>query len=373
VRYVSTDLDSEGKGVINGVVTNLNASTSYDFILPRLNINAELTEDTVLRAGIGKDIRRPAFDKLSPSASFGASASSAVTVGNPDLVPEENWSYDLSLEHYFSPSAFVSVGLFHKERDNLHVNVEEAPAEPIGAGGQIERDTTAPCEGGGIYNPNVPWENFNVFSSVQGVDGICVARKTTLNSSGTETQTGIELAAQYDLSEFEDKLGWASGFGVIANYTYQEAGGGLETYDYGSNDINTILGRNGGDADGSTATTADDIVSHRKTLQKLSENSYNITLFYDKHDLNVRMRYTWRDAFVEELGRHRFNIPPVVGARGQLNLSVSYDINETYNVGIEGINLTQEDRIRWCFNENTLLCEQSLTDRRVTLGLTAKF
>jgi outer membrane receptor protein involved in Fe transport len=85
------------------------------------------------------------------------------------------------------------------------------------------------------------------------------------------------------------------------------------------------------------------------------------------------MRYTWRDAFVEELGRHRFNIPPVVGARGQLNLSVSYDINETYNVGIEGINLTQEDRIRWCFNENTLLCEQSLTDRRVTLGLTAKF
>ena len=114
------------------------------------------------------------------------------------------------------------------------------------------------------------------------------------------------------------------------------------------------------------------VVTERITLDKLSENAYNITLFYDKHDLSVRMRYTWRDAFTETLNRMRFNIPPVVGARGQLNMSVSYDINEHFSVGIEGVNLTQDDRTRWCFNENTLLCEQSLTDRRVTLGITGK-
>ena len=37
---------------------------------------------------------------------------------------------------------------------------------------------------------------------------------------------GIELAFQYDLAEFEDRLGWASGFGVLANYTKQEFSGG---------------------------------------------------------------------------------------------------------------------------------------------------
>lgn len=379
-RYVTTDLNSLGNNLINGEVTQSEASTSYDFILPRFNINAEVFDGTFVRAGIGKDIRRPDFDDLSTSATFPTGANAAVTVGNPGLEPEEIWSADLSIEHYISSSAFVSVGLFYKERKNLHVLQEESPAEPIGPGGQIERDTTAPCEDGGIYNPNVAWENFGVWSSVEGTDGICVARRSTLNAEGTETQRGIEIAGQYDLSEFEDELGWASGFGVIANYTFQKAGGGLETFDLPTSDsqaakgifnaIDQITGRT--DYNNSTPTTADDTVSKRAELEDLSENAYNITLFYDKYDWSVRMRYTWRDSFVERLGRNRFNIPPVVGARGQLNMSVSYDINEHFTVGVEGVNLTQDDRTRWCFNEGTLLCEQSLTDRRITLGVTAK-
>ncbi len=370
VRYVATDLQSNGTSEVNGVVTPSTETTDYSFVLPRLNINAELSEDVMLRAGIGKDIRRPNFDSLSTSATFGTSASGTVNVGNPALEPEQIWSYDLSLEYYFSPASFVSVGLFHKERTDLITSIQDEPAEPIGATGQIERDVTAPCEGGGIFNPNVPPENYNVFSSRTDTQGICVAKRSQINANGTETQSGIELAAQYDLSGYEDELGWASGFGVIANYTYQESGAALDEFRSASGAINQILGRT--DTDNSTPTLADDVVTERITLDKLSENAYNITLFYDKHDLSVRMRYTWRDAFTETLNRMRFNIPPVVGARGQLNMSVSYDINEHFSVGIEGVNLTQDDRTRWCFNENTLLCEQSLTDRRVTLGITGK-
>ncbi|MBR9908822.1 MAG: TonB-dependent receptor [Gammaproteobacteria bacterium] len=370
VRYVATDLESDGKSEVNGVVTPSTESASYDFLLPRLNINAELSEDLLLRAGIGKDIRRPDFDSLSTSATFGSSASGTVSVGNPGLEPEQIWSYDLSLEYYFSPSSFVSVGLFHKERTDLITSIRDEPAEPIGPTGQIERDVTAPCEDGGIFNPNVPPENYNVFSSRTDTQGICVARQSQINASGTETQTGIELAFQYDLAEFEDKLGWASGFGVLANYTYQESGGGLDEFRMGSNAINEILGRT--DADNSTATLADDVVTERITLDKLSENAYNITLFYEKYDLSVRMRYTWRDSFTETLNAMRFNLPPVVGARGQLNLGISYDINEMFTVSMDGVNLTKEDRTRWCFNENTLLCEQSLADRRISVGLTIR-
>jgi TonB-dependent receptor len=369
-RYVSTSLTSLGTSEINGVVTERVENADYDFVLPRLNISAELSEEMIVRLGIGKDIRRPNFDALSTSANFGASPTGTVVIGNPGLEPEQVWSYDLSLEYYFSNSSFVSVGLFHKERTDLFTPIQEEPAEPIGASGQIERDTTEPCEGGGIYNPNVPWESFNVFSSVEGIDGICVASRTTVNASGKETQTGLELAAQYDLSEFEDELGWASGFGIIANYTYQRSGEALDTFRSASGAINEILGRT--DTDNSTPTLDDDVVTERATLPRLSENAYNFTLFYDKHDLSVRMRYTYRDAFNEVLNRMRFNLPPIVGARGQLNMSVNYDINDKYTVGLEGVNLTREDRTRWCFNENTLLCEQSLTDRRITLSLTGK-
>ncbi|TLU65859.1 TonB-dependent receptor [Thalassotalea litorea] len=370
VRYVVTDIESTGTSEVNGVVTPSVESSDYDFVLPRFNIVAELTDGLLLRGGIGKDIRRPNFDSLSTSATFGSSASGTVNVGNPALQPEQIWSYDLSLEYYLSSSSFVSIGLFHKERTDLITSIQDEPAEPIGPTGQIERDVIAPCEEGGIFNPNVPAENYNVFSSRTDTTGICVAKRSQINASGTETQSGIELAAQYDLSEYEEQLGWASGFGVIANYTYQESGAALDEFRSASGAINEILGRT--DTDNSTATLADDVVTERITLDDLSENAYNFTLFYDKYDLSARIRYTWRDSFTETLNRMRFNLPPVIGERGQLNMSVGYSINEHVSVGIEGVNLTQEDRTRWCFNEGTLLCEQSLTDRRVTLGVTVK-
>lgn len=370
LRYVSTDIDSRGTSEINGVITPSNESSSYSFLLPRFNVAAELTDQIILRAGIGKDIRRPNFDSLSTSTTFGASASGVVNVGNPALEPEQIWSYDLSMEYYFTNSSFVSIGAFHKERKDLITRIQDQPAEPIGETGQIERDVTAPCENGGIFNPNVPAENYNVFSSRTDTTGICVIKSSQINASGTETQTGIEIAGQYDLSEYEDELGWASGFGVIANYTYQESGEGLTEFRDATNPINQVLGRT--DTDNSTPTLADDVLSERVTLDNLSENAYNFTLFYDKYDLSVRMRYTWRDAFRQSANVMRFNLPAVIGSRGQLNMSVNYDINEMVSVGVEGVNLTREDRTKWCFNEDTLLCEQSLTDRRVTFGVTVK-
>lgn len=377
VRYVNTDLTSFGTSLGEADATTGEANiipstvnTSYDFILPRFNLVAELSEDFYVRAGIAQDIRRPNFDSLSTSTSFSPSPSSVVRVGNPELVPEKIWSYDLSFEYYFTPSSLISLGLFHKDRKDLITRIQDEPDEPIGPTGQIERDVTAPCEGGGIFNPTVPPENFNVFSSRTDVTGICVARQTQINANGSETQSGIELTAQYDLAEFEDSLGWASGFGIIANYTYQKSGASLKSFHNGSAAINQILGRT--DVDNSTATLDDDVVTQRIVLDDLSENAYNITLFYDKYDLNVRMRYTWRDAYTQTENVMRFDIPPVIGSRGQLNASVGYDINDKVSVGLEGVNLTREDSTKWCFNEGTLLCEQDITDRRVTLGVTVK-
>ena len=369
IRYVTTEQEAIGNSVVGDEVTRNSAQSDYDYVLPRFNLVAELTDDFVVRAGIGKDLRRPNFNSLSTSANFPTSVTGRVTIGNPNLEPETVWSYDLSAEYYFSPSSFVSVGLFHKERDNLITTITSEPAEPIGASGQVEREQDPTCPGGGIFNPNVPAENFNVFST-STTDGICVVSSRPINADGTETQSGIEIAGQFDLSEYEDTLGWASGFGVIANYTYQESGEGLTDFRTATSAINQILGRT--DTDNSTATLADDVVTQRITLDDLSENSYNFTLFYDKHDLNVRLRYTYRDAFTETLNRMRFSLPPVVGARGQLNMSIGYELNDMVTIGVEGVNLTREDRTRWCFNENTLLCEQSLSDRRMTVGISVK-
>ena len=60
--------------------------------------------------------------------------------------------------------------------------------------------------------------------------GVCVPVIRGLNVAGETTQTGVEVAFQHDLSGWEDRIGWASGFGFIGNFTYQEAGGDVQDY-----------------------------------------------------------------------------------------------------------------------------------------------
>jgi len=368
VRYVSTDVDSNGNNVANGVVTGVTESSSYDFWLPRFNVVAEPMEDLLIRGGIGRDIRRPNFNQQSISIAFGGSAGQAVNLGNPALSPETVWSYDLSGEYYLSKSSLISVGVFHKERTDIFGQVLEQPREFL-EGGQVNREIDPSCPGGGIFNPIV---DRNVFSSVQG-DGLCVALAQQVNIAGETSQSGLELGFQYDFSGWEDTLGWASGFGVIANYTYQESSD-LNQFIQGNGDggaLNQILGRT--DTDNSTDTLADDVVTQRRRLPNLSEDSYNLTAFYDKFGVNARLRYTWRSKYDSTENSVSFGLPRIIGERGQLNGSLNYALDNGITVGIEGVNLLREDRPEWCVNEGALLCDQGLTDRRIVGGVSYTF
>ena len=356
VRYVGSRLSSVGNTVANGVATGqIVEKSSYDYFLPRLNLVIEPREDFLVRAGIAKDIRRPDFDDLSTSASFGTSANAVVPVGNPGLKPESVWSYDLSAEYYFAPSSIISIGLFHKSRSNLFALVQEDPAPNL-IDGQLNIDITPPCEQGGIFNPIA---NRNINNPIQGT-GICVPFATTINVGGSTTQTGVELAFQYDLSGWEDKLGWASGFGFIGNYTYQRTGASDPEYRDadGPRGVFTGLGISG----------AQQIIA----LTNLSKRAYNATLFYEKYGLSARLRYTWRSSYVSD-DTFFFGLPRINGDRGQLNVSLGYAINDNFSVGIEGINLTREDANQYCVNNGALLCFQGLTDRRITAGVSVKF
>ena len=362
VRWIDTTVSSTGNTVAQGNVTQTTTEEGYNFLLPRLNVVADVTDDIVLRGGISRDIRRPSFNTLSTSVSFGTGSNSVVSVGNPALSPESVWSYDLAAEWYFSPASIFSIGVFHKDRTNLFTSLQEDPPTNV-QDGVINIDVTPPCEGGGIFNPIA---DRNINSPIEGV-GICVPFSTTVNGEGTFTQTGIEVAFQHDLSEWEDRLGWASGFGVIANYTYQKPGG--DAQDFASN-FRTIGGNRRVFQELGVAEPLQQIVQ-----PNLSRNAYNATLFYDKYGLNARARYTWRSAFTLPASVESFKVgAPLINARrGQLNASVSYDINDNINVGVEGINILQGDQEQFCVSENTLLCFNGFTDRRIIGGVNLRF
>jgi TonB-dependent receptor len=357
-RYLETDVSSVGNTVTNNVATPTTTKGSYDFVLPRLNLVADVHEDVVVRLGWGQDIRRPDFDDLSTSFSFSTSPNPAVVLGNPNLEPEEVTSFDISAEWYFAPGSVASIGYFHKKRTGLFTRQQDDPFEDPVTG---YRDITDPCEQGGIFNPIA---DINVFGPVPGV-GVCVPVATTINGAGDNTQKGFELAFQYDLARFENELGWASGFGFLANYTKQEFSGGEEFWGATSRAA-TVFASNG-------ATN----VGLRTTELDLSENAYNLTLYYEKYDLSARMRYTWREAYRSEdfgsTSSYPWGFPVVQDDRGQLNASVSYAVNENLNVGVEAVNITESDVDQYCVNEGALLCYQGLTDRRVTFGASYRF
>ena len=362
VRYIDTSIDSTGFGPedASGNRSLATTSGSYDFVLPRLNIVADLTEDLVLRFGYGQDIRRAGFNSLTSSFRFDTSENASVSLGNPGLEPEEITALDLSLEWYFAEAAVASIGYFKKERTNIFGQDFEGAALTADGSGGFLRETDPNCPGGGIFNPEViP----NVLGD-PNQPGLCVDFTRPGNDPDTTTQSGFEFAFQYDLSSFEDDLGWASGFGALANFTIQDFSGGSVEDCTSGRGLN-VLG---------------DLCIDRGLLD-FSETAYNFTLYYEKFGLSARMRYTWREAFrtndfgggANTSGSSTLSFPVVTADRGQLNASVNYDVTDKLNVGIEAVNLTEETIDQYCVNDNALLCFVGIPDRRITIGASYRF
>ena len=323
---------------------------------------ADVSDEVLIRFGYTTDIRRPNFNDLNTAFEFDNQENSVVALGNPGLEPEEVESLDLSVEWYFAPSSVVSIGYFKKDRTNIFgVDFEGALLipEPNNPGG-LARETDPSCPGGGIYNPNViP----NVLGDPTTM-GLCVDLTRPGNDPATTTVDGIEIAFQYDLSSFEDSLGWASGFGMIFNYTKQDFSGG-SVEDCTSGRGLQILGP----------------VCKERGLLDFSEDAYNLTLYYEKHNLSARMRYTWRESFYTQdfaagantSGSSTFSFPVYTLDRAQLNASINYYINDNLNVGIEAVNLTEEPIYQHCVAETGPLCFAGYPDRRIVFGGSYRF
>ena len=370
LRYVDTTLASTGYLPDDGSGNPRELNTTkgdYSFLLPRLNLIAQPTEDLLVRFGFGKDIRRPEFDRVRTGFSFDPSENAAVELGNPGLRPEEVTSFDLSVEWYFAPGALASIGYFEKNRTDIFGEDFEGAVIRTGptdegfvTTGGLSRETNEPCTTG-IFNPIV------VPNQLGDPDrlGMCVDFTIPGNDPANTTQSGIELTFQYDLAEFEDKLGWASGFGFLANYTMQDFSGG-SAEDCTSGRGEQVLGPD---------------ICQLRGLLDFSEDAYNFTLFYEKYGLSARMRYTWRDTFrtqdyaggANTSGSSTFSFPVNTLDRSQLNASVVYAVTDNLDLSLEAVNLTEEPIYQHCVAPKGPLCFVGLPDRRIIVGAAYRF
>jgi len=361
LRYVQTDADSTAFGPEDaaGNRSLQTVSNDYDFFLPRINLAIRPNDQFVIRGSYTQDIRRPDFNDLNSAFTFDPSENAAVALGAPGLDPEEVDSFDIGVEWYFQPGSVLSIGYFNKERTRIIRNQFEGALLTADGTGGFLRETDPTCPGGGVFNPDViP----NVLGD-PNTFGLCVDFNQLQNDPNKTTQEGIEVAFQYDLAQFEDRLGWASGFGFLGNYTWQQFSGDSLADETSGRGL-TVLGPQ----------------SIEQGLLDFSENAFNTTLYYEKYGISARFRYTWREAFrtndfaggANTSGSSTFSFPVVTDDRGQLNASISYTYRDKYTFGVEAVNLTESEIVQNCVTGSGPVCFVGFPDRRIVFGVSAR-
>ncbi|GAC07294.1 TonB-dependent receptor [Paraglaciecola chathamensis] len=295
--------------VVRGPASEIEIENDYTNFLPSANFKLELTDEMILRFGYSETITRPTLTALGVGNSFGGrSFAPTSTGGNPELEAFESTNYDISYEWYFSDVGFFGAAFFRKEFEQF-----------------IETQT--------LLIPNdVTFDN----GETRSVD----FEDTRQRNGEKGSINGFEVAGQY---AFDHLPGFWSGFGLGANFTYVES----------DIDRSVASGAQGCDYNG------------------LSPRSYNINGFYQKDGFQARIAYNYRAAFLVQCfdeqaqPRHREEY-------GQLDMQVSYDINEMLQVFVEGVNLTNEQTRDYSIFNNRFLNYRE-TGARYSVGVRATF
>jgi len=352
LRWEETDVTSSALvPVVTGITWNSNNEFAlvnqgedyttlfgkYDYVLPSLDFNVELTEDIIVRFGYSETIGRPNWNQIQGGQVLTEARrgnDSRGSQGNPALLPLESTNLDLSVEWYYGDGSYLSVAYFDKSIDN-YVSETVVFETPFNLPHPTEgaRFAEADAATGGIGDlaairqyifenyantPEVTITGTNpdgtfqgTIAGVAGEDPAAVFQITTQTNAAKSGVDGWELALQHFFGD--------TGFGVSANYTIVDAD---DTYN------NTLV-----DAGGFPVA--------QFAIEGIS-NSANLIGFFENDQWSTRIAYNWRDEYLTNRNFAGQVNPEYVEAYGQWDANVSYIVNDQLTVTLEGINITDE-------------------------------
>ncbi|MBU3021266.1 TonB-dependent receptor [Aestuariibacter sp. A3R04] len=335
---------------------------SYENILPSLNLNYAFSDEFVGRLAVSKTMTRPEIDLLRPGykvteGSYWGSGNlnvGRVDMYNTQLEPLESNNLDVSIEWYFNETSMLSVAYFRKDMSNFtdrettlsHINSVRDPASAPESGDDLillddgSADALANC------HPIRATTEFAYLASdpttFSGNPSDSCANMTvtkTVNAKDAKIE-GLEIGyiQTYDfIPELLDLPEWTGGFGVSANYTYQQSEYESE---YSSINPNLLL---------PSYPVAD-----------TPEHSYNFTAFWEQKGHQIRLSFqgtsdslVGKDWATGQYGRSWNQGSIWNEGRNSLDLSASYQVNEDIMLTFQAINLTDEP-FRTYFTSRTL-------------------
>lgn len=285
-RYVSVKSDTVFTD--QTTLAETTGSSSNDKILPSATVRYNINDNLRVRFSYCETLRMPGFNDLNPTITYVEDVTDigygTATGGNADLKPTESKNYDLSIEYYWGRSSAVYGSLFKRDIDGLVVPFRR----------RVTAQTTAHPEGYD-YILSQPY-----------------------NASDGEL-TGFEVGAIY----FPENLpGILDGFGLQVSYTSLDSEQNIPLVDNAGN----ITGQK------------------RGPFFAVSDESYNVTLAYEKKKWGARLGYVWRSDFLNNNEAALFANPIGIYRQPEssLDLQVSWQALENLTVTFDATNLTDE-------------------------------
>ena len=259
-----------------GIFQPVSIDRSYTDILPSANFSLDLTDQVLLRFAAARTMARPDYTDIAPTVNLNVGALSGSS-GNPELDPYRANQFDLSLEWYPNKDTIVAGALFYKDIESFITD------RPIQQTFMVETNTPNLARCTSAATPTSP----NLYN--------CLFDINQRSNGGGGHIEGLELTVQAPI--------W-NGFGVQTNYTY----------------------------------------SHAKTqsgdpLPGNSENTFNLTGYYENDRLSARLAYTYRSKFFITFDRATpLNQKSLESLDGQ----ISYAVTDNFTVTFDAINITDE-------------------------------
>jgi iron complex outermembrane receptor protein len=255
------------------------AGTSYNDVLPSLNLIGDLGNQQTLRFSLAKIMARPTLNDMRASNSFSvdngfvvngvATPTYTKSGGNPELKPFRAKGVDLSYEKYWDTKAYVSVAGFYKKLDTYIVN------------------STTQVDFSSLVTPTtqqLPNKVGNFTAPVNGTGGMI---------------KGLEFAVSVPLNLATRYL---DGFGVVFNASQT------------SSDVNVP-----DTTDGGAAGTKID-------LPGLSKRVASVTLYYEKAGFSARVAERYRSDFIGEVNSYAGDRQlTFIQAEKQIDLQLGYE------------------------------------------------
>ena len=301
----------------------------YTNTLPSINLSLEVTDKLVTRFSYSTTIARSNIGAMFPATSLNNHFSGGpfrASQGNPSLLPFESDNIDLSLEWYYDEGSYISAGYFTKDVDN-YIGTGEESRTIDGPNGALTDPSVNPrgvCPSGSVATPNPDCVS-------QPGDPVITWDVTTPLNLDSTTVDGWEFNVQHMFGD--------TGFGGIANYTSVNTDDEYEPHNL-KNDF---------------------------AVTGLSDSA-NLVAFYEDDSFSIRIAYNWRDGFLLKSGPS----PVFTEAYSQIDISASYDINDSVSVFIDGINVTEEDTRRHGRFSNQLVDFEQY-GARYNIGVRANF